>query len=83
MNFRFQFIKRLKETKGMGQVITVTVGLIILCLAFGIINPHFFSGRNIANLLRQIAPILLIGIGQSYVMINGNIELYIGSVVGM
>lgn len=83
MNFRFQFIKRLKETKGMGQVITVTVGLIILCLAFGIINPHFFSGRNIANLLRQIAPILLIGIGQSYVMITGNIDLSIGSVVGM
>jgi ribose transport system permease protein len=33
--------------------------------------------------LRQIAPILLIGIGQSYVLITGNIDLSIGSVVGM
>ena len=68
---------------GMGQVVTVTVGLIILCIAFGIMNPNFFSGRNIGNLLRQIAPILIVGIGQSYVLITGNIDLSIGSVLGM
>jgi ribose transport system permease protein len=67
----------------MGQVLTVTVGLIILCIVFGILNPNFFSGRNAGNLLRQIAPVLLIGIGQSYVLITGNIDLSIGSVVGM
>ena len=75
--------KRILAVRGMGQVITVTVGLIVLCAVFGIINPTFFSGRNINNLLRQIAPILLIGIGQSYVLITGNIDLSIGSVVGM
>ena len=36
-----------------------------------------------ANLLRQIAPTLLIGVGQSYVLFTGNIDLSIGSVVGM
>jgi ribose transport system permease protein len=35
------------------------------------------------NLLRQVAPILIIGIAQSYVLITGNIDLSIGSVVGM
>ena len=69
--------------RGMGQVVTVTVGLIVLCIAFGIMNPNFFSGRNIGNLLRQIAPILIVGIGQSYVLITGNIDLSIGSVLGM
>lgn len=77
------FIKRILSVRGMGQVITVTFGLIALCIVFGILNPMFFSGRNIGNLLRQIAPILLIGIGQSYVLITGNIDLSIGSVVGM
>lgn len=76
-------LKRFLTIRGMGQVITVTFGLIILCIVFGILNPTFFSGRNISNLLRQIAPILLIGIGQSYVLITGNIDLSIGSVVGM
>ncbi len=69
--------------RGMVQVLTVTAGLIVLCIVFGVLNPTFFSGRNMNNLLRQIAPILLIGIGQSFVLITGNIDLSIGSVVGM
>ena len=76
-------VKRLFEIRGMGQVLTVTAGLIVLCIAFGIVNPVFFSSRNVGNLLRQIAPILLIGIGQSYVLITGNIDLSIGSLIGM
>lgn len=75
--------KKIVSIRGMGQVITVTSGLIVLCMVFGIINPVFFSGKNIGNLLRQIAPILIIGIGQSFVLITGNIDLSIGSVVGM
>ena len=76
-------LKKILETRGMGQVITVTFGLIALCIVFGVLNPTFYSGKNVANLLRQIAPILLIGIGQAYVLITGNIDLSIGSVVGM
>ena len=76
-------IKHLLEIRGMGQVLTVTAGLIVLSIAFGIVNPVFFSSRNVGNLLRQIAPILLIGIGQSYVLITGNIDLSIGSLIGM
>ena len=69
--------------RGMGQVITVTIGLVILCVIFGILNPNFFNQRNFPNLLRQIAPYLVVGIGQSYVLITGNIDLSIGSVLGM
>ena len=32
---------RFLSQRGMGQVITVTIGLIVLCLAFGFINPNF------------------------------------------
>lgn len=77
------FVKRMMAVRGMGQVLTVTVGLIVLCIVFSILNPTFASSKNIGNLLRQIAPIILIGVGQSYVLITGNIDLSIGSVVGM
>ncbi|WP_020613156.1 ABC transporter permease [Sediminispirochaeta bajacaliforniensis] len=80
---RVGVLKRMLSVRGMGQVLTVTVGLIFLCVVFAILNPVFFSSKNLSNLLRQIAPILLIGIGQSYVLITGNIDLSIGSVVGM
>ena len=76
-------LKRLLSMRGMGQVVTVTIGLIVLLVAFALINPNFWSPTNRTNLLRQIAPILIIGIAQSYVLITGNIDLSIGSVVGM
>lgn len=77
------FFKKLMAKRGVGQVVTVSLGLVILLIVFAFLSPNFFSARNISNLLRQIAPILLIGIGQSYVLITGNIDLSIGSVVGM
>lgn len=76
-------VKKILAIRGMGQVITVSIGLLVLVLIFGILNPTFFSQKNVANLMRQIAPIIIIGIGQSYVLITGNIDLSIGSVIGM
>ena len=75
--------KRAFAKRGMGQVITVFFGLIVLCLVFNIVNPNFLGERNIPNLFRQFAPFLIVGIGQSFVLITGNIDLSIGSVLGM
>lgn len=80
---KVNLFKRVMAIRGMGQVVTVTIGLIVLLLAFSVINPNFWSATNRTNLLRQIVPILIIGIAQSYVLITGNIDLSIGSVVGM
>lgn len=77
------FFKKLMSIKGMGAALTAFVGLIIIYIAFGIINPAVFSGQNILNLLRSMSKYLLIGIAQSYILITGNIDLSIGSMVGM
>lgn len=76
-------IKRFLKIRGMGTSLTAFAGLIIIYLAFGIINPTVFSASNNVNLLRSMSKYLLIGIGQSYVLITGNIDLSIGSVAGM
>ena len=67
----------------MRGAITALVGLLIIYVVFGCINDKVFSLQNNLNLLRSMAKYLLIGIGQSFVMITGNIDLSIGSVVGM
>lgn len=77
------YIKKVARSRGMGQVLTVSAGLIMMYIVFSILNPNFYSPTNTTNLLRQIAPIFIIGIGQSYVLITGNIDLSIGSVIGM
>ena len=76
-------LKKLLGIRGMGAALTAFVGLIIIYIAFGIINPAVFSGQNMLNLLRSMSKYLLIGIAQSYVLITGNIDLSIGSMVGM
>lgn len=84
MNSRKQSpLKRLLAIRGMGAALTAFVGLVIIYIAFGIINPVVFSGQNILNLLRSMSKYLLIGIAQSYILITGNIDLSIGSMVGM
>ena len=77
------YFKEILAIRGMGQVISVTAALCVMILVFGIITPSFFSGENTTNLLRQVVPIMIIGIGQSFVMITGGIDLSIGSVAGM
>lgn len=71
------------SARGVRSVVTAVVGFLILFVVFAVASPSFRSGNNIQNLLRQIAPTLIIGIGQGYVLITGNIDLSIGSVVGM
>lgn len=75
--------KRLIGIRGMGAALTAFAGFIILYVAFGLIEPTVFSGQNIMNLLRSMSKYLLIGVGQSYLLITGNIDLSIGSMVGM
>ena len=76
-------LKKFLSIRGMGPALTAFVGLIVIYIAFGIMNPTVFSMANAMNLLRSMSIYLLVGIGQSYVLITGNIDLSIGSVVGM
>lgn len=76
-------IKRFLNIRGIRGALTAFAGLIVIYIAFGMINPTVFSGQNVMNLLRSMSKYLIIGIGQSYVLITGNIDLSIGSVVGM
>lgn len=76
-------MKRFLEIRGMGGTLTAFIGLILIYIAFGLINNNVFSSQNNLNLLRSMSKYLLIGIGQSFVLITGNIDLSIGSLVGM
>lgn len=76
-------LKRIMELRGMRAAMMAFIGLIIIYISFGIINPTVFSGQNVLNLLRSMAKYLLVGIAQSYVLITGNIDLSIASMVGM
>ena len=76
-------LRRFFAIRGMSAAMISFAALIVIYIGFGIMNPVVFSGDNIMNLLRAMSKYLLIGIGQSYILITGNIDLSLGAVVGM
>lgn len=76
-------LRRFMSIRGMNSAMIAFAALIVIYIAFGLRERTVFSSGNILNLLRSMSKYLLIGIGQSYLLITGNIDLSIGSVVGM
>ena len=62
------------------QTLFVLVGLVIL---FGIASPHFFSTDNLLNVMQQSAINAILGIGLTFVIISGGIDLSVGSILAL
>ncbi len=75
--------KKKTAIRGLGAAMIAFAGWVILLIGFGLIDPNVLKITNILNLLRSMAKYLLVGVGQSVILITGNIDLSIGSVVAM
>ena len=75
--------KKKVAIRGLGAAMIGFAGWAILLVVFGIIDPNILKTANILNLLRSMAKYLLVGVGQGVILITGNIDLSIGSVVAM
>ena len=75
--------KKKVAIRSLGAAMIGFAGWVILLLVFGIIDPNILKTANILNLLRSMAKYLLVGVGQGVILITGNIDLSIGSVVAM
>ena len=62
---------------------TVYIILIALMVMFSLINPLFFSRRNIYNLISESSYYIIAGMGISFVMIGGGIDLSVGYEMAM
>lgn len=74
-------LSRLKG-KELG-LIPVLIGLVIIWAIFQIVNHNFLSGRNISNLIIQMVEIGMIGIGETFILLLGEIDLSSASVSGV
>ncbi len=74
---RFGFYKRYSAT------LIVYIILAVLVLATSLLSDVFLTFRNIENLLRQVAPLGFVSVGQTFVILTAGIDLSIGSVVSM
>ena len=63
---------------------TMLLALLFIWLLFGFLTDWiFFSPRNLSNLFRQMTIVSFLSIGMVLVIVTGNIDLSVGSAVGL
>jgi ribose transport system permease protein len=60
------------------QTLFILIGLVIL---FGIASPHFLTTDNLLNVMQQSAINAILGIGLTFVIVSGGIDLSVGSIL--
>ena len=63
--------------------VTVLVALALLLTFSSIFAPSFLTVENLTNVMVQSVFVLLLGIGMTYVLISGGIDLSVGSTMGV
>lgn len=81
----FDHISKLKFSRfsRYNSVFFTYLFLLIIFIVFYIFFPLYRSSTNISNLLIQIAPLALVTLGQTVVLIGGGIDLSVGSVISL
>lgn len=54
---------------------TALIALAVLCLVFGIGTSHFLSAGNVENVLTEAAVLVILAVGQSFVILAAGIDL--------
>ena len=61
----------------------IFIALFVICVALSFASPYFLTTRNLVNILLQAATISIIAAGFTVVLIAGEIDLSIGSAIGL
>jgi D-xylose transport system permease protein len=68
---------------GESGVLPVLIGLVAICVIFQSQNSLFLSSGNLTNLLVQGAFFMLLGMGEVFVLLLGEIDLSLGFLSGL
>ncbi len=70
----------LQKLRGVASSLASIGALIAIYLAFYLINPSFLNTFNLKNLLTNMAPLLVMACGATYVRLLGSLDLSMGAV---
>jgi erythritol transport system permease protein len=59
------------------------VALVVLMVAFALLSPVFLTTGNLIILTKQVAINAILGIGMTFVILSGGIDLSVGSIAGL
>lgn len=61
----------------------IFIALVILIAIFSYLSPYFLTFSNFMNIIRQMSMIAIVAFGMTYVIIAGEIDLSVGSIIGI
>ena len=65
------------------QVLSIAVFFAACVLFFSIATTTFLSANNLLNIVRQAAPILVVAVAMTFVIVTAGIDLSVGSLVAL
>lgn len=78
------FARRLARLiEANGQEAIILAAIVLLFIVVGAVNPRFLSGSNLTSIFSGNAYIAVAAIGMSLVIISGNIDVSVGSLIGV
>lgn len=84
INSKIKEKKEIKKNKINSKMYTMIIALISIWIIFTITTGgNFLTARNLSNLLRQMSTTGLLAIGMVFVIILGEIDLSVGSMLGL
>ena len=72
-------VQRLVVVRELG----ILAALLLLVVATVIANPRFLSGQNLRDLLLSASVLTVLAAGQTVVIITRNVDLSVGSTLGL
>lgn len=79
-------LQKNKSMEGVLQFLSnyiIIVPIVLLVIIWSIVAPNFMTYNNWMNILRQISMVAILAAGMFFVMLTGNIDLGLASVVGI
>ena len=79
-----QFVSRVESEsrRNLIRIYAPMILLVVMTIGFSIFDQHFFSIKNIVNILGQMAVPLILATGLTFVLLIGSIDLSIEGVMG-
>src|SRR3954452_4264241 len=68
-----------RQLKQLKRELPVAVALTVLLIGVAIAAPSFFAGGNLRDLALNNAPVLLVAVGMTLVILVGEIDISVGS----
>jgi simple sugar transport system permease protein len=66
-----------------GGVLSIAAFFVVMVVTFSLITDTFLTETNLLNILRQIAPLMIVAVAMTFVITTAGIDLSVGSVLAL